>query len=447
MYENVLELIEAKRYSEAKAALSKENATDIAEWLSDVTERELTVIYRLLPKDLAAEVFSEMYPQLQEHLIEAFSDRELSEILSQLFVDDTVDMLEEMPASIVRRVLKHMSKEKRAAINEVLSYPAESAGSIMTVEFVNLNKDMSVREAFDKIRCEGIDKETVYTCYVTDAKRILIGVISAKTLLLACPDDKINDIMETAIISCRTDESCEDVAHRIEKYGFLALPVVDFENRLVGIVTFDDAMDVIKNETDDDIMKMAGLTPSDQTYLKTSVLSHSKNRLLWLLVLMFSATFTGIIITSYENALSAILVSFIPMLMGTGGNSGSQSSAIIIRGLATEEIKPSDFWKVILKELRIGLLVGAVLAVANAIRIYLLDIFVYHTPGGLTKEMFIVGATLALTVVTAKLLGAALPILAKRINLDPALFASPIMTTIVDTFTVFIYFIIATSAM
>jgi magnesium transporter len=330
-------------------------------------------------------------------------------------------------------------------INEVLSYPEYSAGSLMTVEYVSLRPDMTVEQAFKKIRRVGIEKETIYTCYVTDDKKVLLGVVTAKRLMLADPDDIISDLMETNVMSCKTTDDGEEVAHIIEKYGFIALPVVDNENRQVGIITFDDAMDVIKEETSEDIMKMAAVAPSDDTYFKTSVLTHSKNRLIWLIVLMISATFTGLIITEYENAMTALLVSFIPMLMGTAGNSGTQSSAIIIRSLATEEIKLKDFGKVIFKELRIALLVGTVLALANAARTWLLNIFIYHDPSGLVNEMFIVGLTLIGAVVTAKLLGCCLPMLAKRLRLDPALLASPLMTTLVDTVTVLLYFSIAVS--
>ena len=443
MKDKVLTLLVEHNFSKLRSLLGNMNATDLSVLLTQIPESTLTVVFRLLPKDLASETFVEMDPDSQQHLITAFSDPELKEVLDKLFVDDTVDIIEEMPANVVRKVLKNTSPEKRAVINEILNYPENSAGSLMTVEYVSLYKEMTVMQAFGKIRSEGVNKETIYTCYVTDRSRILLGIVTAKNLMLANPDDLISDLMETNIISCKTSDDREDVAHMIEKYGLIALPVVDHENRLVGIITFDDAMDVIKEETDDEFMKMAAIQPLEQNYFKTSVFSHSKKRIVWLLVLMMSATFTGLIITGFENALTALLVSFIPMLMDTGGNSGSQSSAIIIRGLATGEIKLSDFGKVLYKEFRIALIVGVTLALANAARLWLLNIAVYHYADGLVREMFVVGITLIATVVSAKVFGCCLPMLAKKLKLDPALLASPIVTTLVDTTTVLIYFMVA----
>ena len=443
MKDKVLTLLVEHNFSKLRSLLGNMNATDLSVLLTQIPESTLTVVFRLLPKDLASETFVEMDPDSQQHLITAFSDPELKEVLDKLFVDDTVDIIEEMPANVVRKILKNTSPEKRAVINEILNYPENSAGSLMTVEYVSLYKEMTVMQAFGKIRSEGVNKETIYTCYVTDRSRILLGIVTAKNLMLANPDDLISDLMETNIISCKTSDDREDVAHMIEKYGLIALPVVDHENRLVGIITFDDAMDVIKEETDDEFMKMAAIQPLEQNYFKTSVFSHSKKRIVWLLVLMMSATFTGLIITGFENALTALLVSFIPMLMDTGGNSGSQSSAIIIRGLATGEIKLSDFGKVLYKEFRIALIVGVTLALANAARLWLLNIAVYHYADGLVREMFVVGITLIATVVSAKVFGCCLPMLAKKLKLDPALLASPIVTTLVDTTTVLIYFMVA----
>ena len=443
MKDKVLTLLVEHNFSKLRSLLGNMNATDLSVLLTQIPESTLTVVFRLLPKDLASETFVEMDPDSQQHLITAFSDPELKEVLDKLFVDDTVDIIEEMPVKVVRKVLKNTSPEKRAVINEILNYPENSAGSLMTVEYVSLYKEMTVMQAFGKIRSEGVNKETIYTCYVTDRSRILLGIVTAKNLMLANPDDLISDLMETNIISCKTSDDREDVAHMIEKYGLIALPVVDHENRLVGIITFDDAMDVIKEETDDEFMKMAAIQPLEQNYFKTSVFSHSKKRIVWLLVLMMSATFTGLIITGFENALTALLVSFIPMLMDTGGNSGSQSSAIIIRGLATGEIKLSDFGKVLYKEFRIALIVGVTLALANAARLWLLNIAVYHYADGLVREMFVVGITLIATVVSAKVFGCCLPMLAKKLKLDPALLASPIVTTLVDTTTVLIYFMVA----
>ncbi len=445
MKDKVLTLLVEHKFSALRSLLGENNPADISALMSELPESTLTIVFRLLPKELAADTFVMMDTDTQEHLIKAFSDMELKEVFDQLFVDDAVDIIEEMPAAVVKKILKNTSKEKRAIINEVLSYPENSAGSLMTVEYVALRPDMTAEQAFKKIRRVGIEKETIYTCYVTDDKKILLGIVTAKRLMLAEPDDLISDMMETDIISCKTTDDAEDVAHIIEKYGFIALPVVDNEDRLVGIVTFDDAMEVIREETSEDIMKMAAVAPSDDTYFRTSVFTHSKNRLIWLLVLMISATFTGLIITEYENAMTAMLVSFIPMLMGTAGNSGTQSSAIIIRSLATEEIRLKDFGKVIFKELRIALFVGVILALANAARIWILNLIIYHDPSGLVNEMFIVGVTLIGAVVTAKLLGCVLPMLAKRLSLDPALLASPLMTTLVDTVTVLLYFSIAIS--
>ncbi len=445
MKDKILTLLVEHKFSELRALLDNENPADLAALFTELPEAMLTVVFRVLPKDLAADTFVMMDSDTQEHLIKAFSDLELREVLEKLFVDDTVDIIEEMPAAVVKKIIKNTPQEKRAIINEVLHYPENSAGSLMTVEYVSLRPDMTASDALKKIRRIGVNKETIYTCYVTDEKKVLIGIVTAKSLMLADPDDTVSEMMETNIISCNTSDDGEDVAHIIEKYGFIALPVVDNESRLVGIITFDDAMYVIKEETSEDIMKMAAVAPSDDSYFKTSVLAHSKNRLLWLLVLMISATFTGLIITEYENALTAMLVSFIPMLMGTAGNSGTQSSAIIIRSLATEEIRLKDFGKVVFKEFRISLIVGVVLALANAARTWLLNVFIYKDPSGLVNEMFIVGITLVGAVVTAKLLGCCLPMLAKRFKLDPALLASPLMTTLVDTITVLLYFSIAVS--
>ncbi len=445
MKDKALTLLVEHKFAELRTLLTSLNAADLATLLSEFPESLLPVVFRILPKELASETFVEMDAESKEHLIKAFSDLELQTVLEQLFIDDTVDIIEEMPASLVKRILINTDKEKRAVINEVLNYPKNSAGSVMTTEYVNLRKDMTVKDAFTRIRRIGVNKETIYTCYVTDESKILLGIVTAKALMLASPDDLIENIMETNIISSNTHDSAKDVVKLIEKYDFLAIPVTDNEHRLVGIITFDDAMDIIKEQTDDEFMKMAAVAPLEDSYLKTPVLTHAKKRILWLLFLMVSATFTGIIITKYENGLSALLISFIPMLMSTGGNGGSQSSAIIIRCLATGEVKLRDFWHVMFKELKIGLIAGVTLAVANAARLWILNAVYYHVPGGLGKEMIVVGISLIGTVVIAKLLGCMLPMLAKKINLDPALFASPIITTLVDTISVFLYFNIAVS--
>ncbi len=441
--ETALELLSEHRLTELRSMLSAQNAADVATLFSELSEEQLTVVFRLLPKELASQVLVEMDASLQQTLIHGFSDTELKNVLELMFSDDTVDILEEMPATIVRRILRNTPREKRHILNELLKYPENSAGSVMTVEYIRLRRDMTVAQAFERIRNDGLNKETIYTCYVTEKDRTLSGVITAKKLMLASPEATVGELMEENVIYCTTTDDREDVAHLIEKYDLIALPVVDTEKRLVGIITFDDAMDVIKEETDAEIMKMAAVTPIEDGYFKTPVLIHAKKRIVWLLVLMISATFTGIIITEYEEALSALLVSFIPMLMDTGGNSGSQSAAMIIRGLATDEIRLRDFGKVLFKELRIGVIVGITLALANAARLLILNAVYYRIDGGMAKEMVVVGLTLVGAVVTAKLLGCSLPMLAKRLKLDPALVASPIMTTLVDTATVLLYFNIA----
>lgn len=441
--DKVLDLLEEHKYSELRGQLEELNAADLAQIFSDIPENILPVVFRLLPKDLASEAFVMMDSDQQEELIHAFSDLELRDVLSQLFVDDAVDLIEEMPAAVVKRILKNTSRKKREVINEVLNYPKNSAGSLMTVECVDLKKEMTVKEAFDRIRLDGVNKETIYTCYVTEQGRVLVGIVTARLLMIASPEETIENLMEMNIVSCKTTDSAEDAAFLIEKYDLIALPVVDAEGRLVGIVTFDDAMDFIREKNDDDIMKMAAVIPAEETYLKTSVFAHAKNRIVWLLILMLSATATGMIITEFENAMTALLVSFIPMLMGTGGNSGSQSTAIIIRGLATNEIRLSDFRRVLFKEIGVAFIVGCALAVANAARLWLLDVLYYHTPGGMVKEMMIVGIALVGAVVLAKALGCILPMMAKKFKLDPALVASPILTTLVDAGTVLLYFNIA----
>ncbi len=443
MKNTALTLLQEHKYADLRALLEEINPTDLASLLSELPLSFIPVVFRILPKELAAETFAEMERELQEHSVLAFSDAELQDVLSLMYVDDTVDLLEEMPVNLVRRILRNTPAQKRAVINEMLHYPENSVGSVMTVECVNLKKELTVSQAFERIRRVGVNKETIYTCYVTEAGRVLVGIVSVKDLMLADPSDTVESLMETNIISCKTVDSAEDAAHKIERYGLLALPVTDNENRLVGIVTFDDAMDVIKEETDDEFMKMAAVAPLDDGYLKTSVWTHAKKRIVWLLVLMVSATFTGMIITKYENAMTALLVSFIPMLMDTGGNSGSQSTAIIIRGLATEELRLRDYVKVVFKELRIAILVGVTLALANALRLWLLNLTYYHISGGMYREMVVVGIALIGAVVLAKVLGCTLPMIAKRLRLDPALVASPILTTLVDAGTVLLYFNVA----
>jgi len=448
MEEKAFELLENRKYPELRETLAKMEPADIAALLEEAEIEDVPRFYRILPKELAADTFAEMEPDMQELLIKAFSDSELSAVLEEMFLDDTVDLIEEMPAAIVKRVLRVIPAEKRQIMNEILNYPKDSAGSIMTIEYVDLKKSMTVAQAFDRIRKTAVDRETIYTCYVTDYGRHLLGIVSAKDLMIASPDQVIGDIMDEDVIYVSTHDDKEDVAKQIDKYGFLAIPVVDAEKRLVGIVTVDDAIDVLQEEIDEDISIMAAVTPSEESYLKTSVFTHAKRRIIWLLILMLSATFTGMIITNYEEAMSALLVSFMPMLMDTGGNCGAQSSAMIIRAMAVDEIDFKDFFKAVFKEMRIALIVGFALAVVNSIRIFLMYELLYkdspiYAGMNLWLVCLVVGVTLMGAVMLAKLLGCMLPMLAKRIGLDPAIMASPLITTIVDACTVLLYFNIA----
>ncbi|MBE7053997.1 MAG: magnesium transporter [Ruminococcaceae bacterium] len=436
-------LLSKRQFTKIKEILSQLNPTDVASILSQIEMAHLAYIFRILPKEFASEVFVDMDSDTQEHLIKSFTDRELKEVLDELFVDDTVDIIEEMPANVVKRILKNSQPDARKAINEILNYPKDSVGSVMTIEFVDLKKDMTVADAFERIRKTGYDKETIYTCYVVDKNRKLEGLVTVRTLLLADSSAKISDIMETNVIFANTLEDKEAIAIKFDKYDFMAIPVVDNEDRLVGIVTFDDAMEVIIEESTEDFSKMAAINPTTESYFKTSVWTHSKNRILWLLFLMLSATVTGMIIQEYETAFKTvpILVSFIPMLMGTGGNCGSQSSTMVIRGLALDEIKSKDLLKAIFKEFRIALVVGFLLSVVNAIRI----IIMYNKSQDINAYILalVLGITLVLVVVLAKVIGCILPIVAKKCKLDPAIMAAPIITTILDTCSVLIFFNIA----
>ena len=440
MRNNVNELLDSREFGRIRVLFTAMEPADIAELLGEIDEQRLPILFRILPKELAAETFVEMDSDEQELLINAFSERELHDVVEELFVDDAVDIIEEMPANVVKRILRHTDSEMRNSINEILRYPKDSAGSIMTTEYVSLKKDMTVSEAFDRIRRTGVDKETIYTCYVTDTDRKLIGLVTVKELLLSPYNTVINTIMEKNIISVETLDDKEEVANMFDKYDFMSLPVVDKENRLVGIVTFDDAIDVIQEENTEDIQKMGALQPIEETYLKTPVWRHAKNRIVWLLLLMLSATITGSIIENYEAAFTAlpILVAFIPMLMDTGGNCGAQSSTMIIRGLALDEITPKDIMKIMFKEIRIAVVVGLILAAVNTLRIYIM----YSGQDPLFLSA-VKGLSLIATVVIAKMLGGVLPILAKLCKLDPALMASPLITTIVDTCSVIIFFNIA----
>ena len=420
-------------------------APDIARLFADLDEKMLPLAFRLLPKEQAAEVFVELDSDQQELLIQGFSNTELKEVLDELYLDDTVDIVEEMPANVVKRILRHSDPEMRKSINEILKYPEDSAGSIMTTEFVDLKATMTVEDAFKRIRRTGPDKETINICYVIDEGRHLIGLLSIRTLLLSEEDDIIADIMERNIISVQTLDDQEVVARTLSKYDFLALPVVDTENRLVGIVTVDDAMDVLQDEVTEDIEKMAAMLPSDKPYLKTSTLETYKARIPWLLLLMISATFTGQIISSFESALAAatVLTAYIPMLMDTGGNCGSQASVTVIRGLSLSEIEFSDIFRVIWKEIRVAVVCGVTLAAANFIKLMLVDRLIFHNPITFPVAA-VICCTMVCTVLCAKVVGCALPLLAKKIGFDPAVMASPFITTIVDAISLLIYFQFAT---
>lgn len=439
--EETEELLKKKDFSAVKRSLIDLPAPDAAILIGEMPIESAAAVFRLLPKDQAAEVLVELSAERQEKLIAAFSDRELKPILDELFVDDMADLVEEMPAGVVKKILKVADAETRAEINQLLKYPKDSAGSIMTTEFVDLKKDLTVREAFQRIRETGPDKETVYTCYVIDPSRRLLGVVTVKELLFADQESTIESVMETNVVSVRTDEDKEEVAHTFDKYDFLALPVTDHEGRLVGIVTVDDAMDVLQEENTEDFEKMAAINPSEKGYFETSVFAHAKNRILWLLVLMVSATLTGMILNHYEAAFVSvpILVAMIPMLMDTGGNCGSQSSTMVIRGLALGEMRPKMFFRVWLREIRIAAIVGAALAVVNFGRVYL---FYFSNPNVL-KVAIVTSVTLVFVVLLAKTLGTLLPMLAKVVHLDPAIMAAPLITTTVDACSVLLFFAIA----
>ena len=434
--EEIVQLLENKQFSVLKPLVSGMNATDLAKVFEDVeNQSDMLVLFRILPKDLAAETFVEMESEIKEQLISRLNDKELRAVMDELFLDDTVDLIEEMPASVVKRVLAQSDKETRAYINEILKYPKDSAGSIMTVEFVALRKNMTVTQAFDRIRKTAIDKETIYTCYVTDERKTLLGLVTAKDLLLASPQAEIGDIMNENVIYGYTIDDKEDVAQKISDYGFLALPIVDRELRLVGIVTVDDAMTVIEEENTEDIAKMAAVVPTDKPYLKTSAWRICLNRLPWLLILLISSTLSGLVISSNDKVFNGavygiILTACTPMLMGTGGNAGSQASAMIIRGLALGEVKFSDFWKVVWKELRVALMLGVILASASFVKVLVVD-GLYAVEGGWWIALVICLSMLA-TILIAKLIGCMLPLLAKKCKLDPAVVASPFITTIVD---------------
>ncbi|MBQ7831725.1 MAG: magnesium transporter [Clostridia bacterium] len=438
--DEIITLLEARNYAVLKPLLASMNAIDLAEVFEETqSDVDLLILFRILPKDLAAETFVEMDSDVKERLINKLNDRELKAVMDELFLDDTVDLIEEMPASVVKRVLAQSDAETRAYINDILKYPKDSAGSIMTIEFVSLRPTMTVDEAFERIRRTAIDKETIYTCYVIDRTNKLLGLVTAKDLMLAQKNATIEEIMKDNVIYASTEDDKETVARMISDYGFLALPIVDREMRLVGIVTVDDAMTVLQEENTEDIAKMAAMAPTDKPYLKTNVFSLFRNRVLWLLILMLGSTFTGLILNSYEAQLSTCLVACVPMIMGTGGNSGSQASVTVIRSLSIGEIETRDVGKVIWKELRTSLLLGLTLAIACFAKLILLDGMLLGIPGYTWDVSLVVSLALLCTVIVAKLVGAILPIVAKICRLDPAVVANPFITTIVDAVSVILF--------
>ena len=442
IFEQLNSLLQEKKYSDFMHLLDELNDIDAAEYLMSLPDEAMLSAFRMLKKDTAAGIFSFMDFEMQEAIINRMSDTEIAMIIEDLFVDDAVDILEELPAIMVKRILKLSRPETRNLINKFLSYPDDSAGSVMTAEFIDLHKEMTVAQAIANIRKKGYDKETVYVAYVTNESRVLEGIVSLKDLIFAQADEIIGDIMDTEILSANTLDHQEDVVAMIQKYDMLALPIVDKENRLVGIVTVDDALDVIEEEATEDMEKMAAIVPSDKPYMRQGAFEIWKTRIPWLLLLMLSATFTGLIISKFEAYLDIALIAFIPMLMGTGGNSGAQSSVTVIRGLAVGEIENRDIWKIIWKETRVALLCGAILSVCNFVKIILVDNLIFGS-GVTIYENLVVSLTLIATVLVAKIVGSALPVAAKKIGLDPAVMASPFITTIVDAVSLLLYVAVA----
>ena len=435
----MLKMINEKQYQKLKNELSEMNEVDIAELMDSLDQNTTLLIFRMLPKDLAVEVFAHFSPEHQSSIVNAVTDKELTNILDELYFDDMIDMIEEMPANLVNKILKNSNPEERKLINQFLKYPVDSAGSIMTIEYVNLNKDMTVKQAMAHIKETGLNKETVYTCYVTNKNWILEGIVTLRSLVTSEEYMKIEDLMEDDIIYVNTHDDQESVGNLFTKYGFMALPVVDNENRLTGIITFDDILDVIEQEATEDFQRMAALAPTEERYLDSSVFLLAKHRIPWLLILMIGATITGGIISKFEDVLSSVvaLTAFIPMLMDTGGNSGNQSSTLIIRGLATGEITFKDKWKVLWKEFRISIISGIILASVN----FLKNMFIDQV--GLAVSIT-VSITLVFAVMLAKIIGGMLPLVAKKLKLDPAIMAGPLITTIVDAITLTLYFTVAT---
>ena len=447
LLDEIKEMVHEKRYAELRDMFLPMESADIAQILEEAGPEVMPLLYRLLPKETAAEVFVELESESQEMLINGFSNTELKEVLDELYLDDAVDIVEEMPASVVIRILDKATPEMRKSINEILKYPEDSAGSIMNMEFLSLKKDMTVADAFKRIRRIGGELETINILYVTDPTRRLLGVLSVRELLLADEDDLIEDIMDPDVVWAKTTDDKEDVAQALSKYDFLAMPIVDLEKRLVGIVTVDDAMDVIEEETTEDFEKMAAMLPSDKPYLRTGVFATWKARLPWLMVLMLSATFTGMILNHYENALAACLVlnAYIPMLSGTGGNSGTQASVAVIRALSLDEVDFSDVFRVLWKELRVSLLCGVCLAGANFVKMLLVDRLLLGNAAVTPLVCLVVCLTILFVVVFAKCVGCSLPLLAEKVGLDPAVMASPFISTIVDATSLLIYFSFASA--
>ena len=445
LVKSLKKLLDDKKYQTLKDILTTMNGADIAAVFEEMDEERTPLLFRLLPKELAAETFAELSPELQEHLIRGFSDKELREVVSELYVDDAADLVEEMPASVVKRILAQADPDMRREINEILRYPENSAGSIMTTEYVSLRPSMTIAEALQRIRRTGVDKETIYTCYVTKERR-LIGTVSVKDMLLA-PDENtpVSEIMDENVISVSTLTDQEEVAKMLSKYNFLALPVVDTDGRMVGIVTFDDAIDVLVEETTEDIEKMAGMLPSEKTYLRSTPWDLFRHRIPWLLLLMVSATFTGMIITRFESALAAqvVLTAFIPMLMDTGGNSGSQASVTVIRALSLGELELRDLPKVVWKEIQTAVLCGVALAALCFVKIMVFDRIILGNTDITVMTAFVVCLTMAVTVLVAKVVGCTLPLFAKKLGFDPAVMASPFITPIVDALSLLVYFGIA----
>lgn len=440
MKEKFMGLLEQNKLGQLRQEIVNMNTVDIAQLLEELDKKYLLIVFRILPKEISADVFSYVSYDEQRYIIESITDKEAEHIISELFLDDTIDFLEEMPSNVVKKVLKNTDEETRRLINQFLQYPDESAGSIMTIEYVDLKKEMTIKEALDHIKKTGVDKETIDTCYVIGKNRILEGTISIRKIILSDEMQLIKDVMSTDVIYAKTFDDQETIADIFKKYDFISMPIVDKEKRLVGIVTIDDVVDIIEQENTEDLQKMAAMQPSEEEYLRTNVFSLAKNRIMWLLILMISATFTGNIIRKFEDVLQSVVVlaSFIPMLMDTGGNAGSQSSTLIIRGLALGEIELKDILKVLWKEFRVSLIVAVVLSVVNFLRVYYLE-------GAEFAISVTVCLSLFATVILAKVVGGVLPIIAKKLKLDPAIMAGPLITTIVDALALLLYFAMATT--